>query len=266
MVKINNVFSLLVAASFVAAKPFESAYKIKYCKDLDVYLNSKNAVLALCSDTNDFKSVIVETDNVKQDIVDKINTYNGVLDLVTFEKVSTVQKNLNLKSLKAKALYFDNKHYNGDKKEIYIPKNVLKSAKTVTTISLENFNLSQKNLNEITSLTQLKELYLDGITADPDMDFSKLKNLKNLSTLVLSTITQKGDEGDDIEYLDEVPESVCQLKKLNYLCIYRNDITYLPKCLANLKNLERLDIRLNDIKSIPRAIRKMPNLEIIRDD
>jgi len=266
MVKINNVFSLLVAASFVAAKPFESAYKTKYCKDLDVYLNSKNAVLTLCNDTKDAKFVTVKTATVNQEIVDKINTYNGVLDSVTFEDVSTIQKNLDLKSLKAEALYFDNKHYSRDKKEKYIPKNVLKSAKTVNTISIVNFDLTQRNINEITSLTQLKELYLDGITSESELDFSKLKNLKNLNTLVLSTIFTRDEDSDEIEYLDEVPESVCQLKKLNYLCIYRNDITYLPKCLANLKNLERLDIRLNDIESIPRAIRKMPNLEIIRDD
>jgi len=264
MVKINNVISLLVAASFslVAAKPFES----NYCKELEAYLNTKNASLALCdpvSDGEDLSTVLIKSSTIDQGIIDKINTYDGVLDFITFENVSSVQKNLNLSSLKTNALYFDNKHYNGDKKEIYIPKNVLKGAKQLDTLSLYGFNLSQRNLDEISSLTNLKELYLDSCTVDANIDFSKLKNLKkNLTTLVFSTIRQKGKE----ERLGEVPESICQLKKLNYLCLYRNGLTTIPECIANLKHLEKLDLRINNIESIPRAVRKMKNLEILYEE
>jgi len=269
MVKINSIISLLAVSSLslVAAMPatsFNSRYESDYCKELDAYLNSKNASLNICSieDTDDSSSLLlIKANTITQDIVDKINTFEGNLGAIFFENISTIQKNLNLGSLKTNALYFDNKHYNGEKKEIYIPRNVLKTAKTLTTLSIYGLNLSQKNINEISSLTKLTELYFESCTADLDMDYSKLKNLKNLKTLVLSTMFQKGQGTDR---MDEVPESICQLKKLTYLCLYRNDISYLPKCMKNLKNLEKLDLALTDLTSddIPRALKRLPNLKI----
>jgi len=258
MVKINNIISLLAVSSLslVAGMPAES----DYCKELDAFLTSKNASLSIC-DTDD-SLFVIKSSTISQDIVDKIGTYEGTLGAVFFENVSTIQKNLNFGSLKTNALYFDNKHYDGDKKEVYIPKNVLKTAKSITTLSIYGLNLSQKNINEISSLTKLNELYLESCTADLDMDYSKLKNLKkNLKTLVLSTMFQKGKGTDR---MDEVPESICQLKNLTYLCLYRNDISSLPKCIKNLKNLEKLDLALTDLTSddIPKALKKLPNLEI----
>jgi len=268
MVKINTIISLLAASAFslVAGKPaegFVSQYESDFCKELDSYLHSKSVSLVGCS-TDDFSSATIQSSTITQDIVDKINTYDGTFDVVVFEKVTKVEKNVNFSSLKSDALYFDNKHleYTGEKKDIYIPKNVLKTAKTISSLSIYGFNLSQRNINEITTLTKLNELYLENCTADLDMDYEKLKNLKNLTDLVLSTVFQKGQEA---EYLDEVPESICQLKKLKYLSLYRNDITELPRCMKNLKNLERLDLRLNDIEEddIPKAIKRLPKLEIM---
>ena len=269
MVKINNIISLLAASAFslVAGKPaesFVSQYESDFCKELDSYLHSKDVSLVGCSTADDFSSATIQGNTITQDIIDKINAYDGTFNIVVFEKVTKVEKNLDLSSLKSNALYFDNKHleYTGEKKDIYIPENVLKTAKTITSLSIDGFNLSQKNINEITTLTKLNELYLEDCTADLDMDYEKLKNLKNLTDLVLSTVFQKGQEA---EYLDEVPESICQLKNLKYLSLYRNDITDLPECMKNLKNLERLDLRLNDIEEddIPKAIKELPKLEIM---
>jgi len=78
----------------------------------------------------------------------------------------------------------------------------------------------------------------------------------NLKTLVLSTMFQKGKSNVK---MNKVPESICQLKKLIYLCLYRNDITSLPKCIQNLKNLKKLDLSLTNITSdkIPKALIKI---------
>ena len=168
-----SLLSLIVG---VSAESSNSRFESDYCKELDVYHNSKNASLNIC-DTDDSSLLLIKASTITQDIVDKISTYEGTLGAVFFENVSTIQKNLNFGSLKTNALYFDNKHYNGDKKEVYIPKNVLKTAKSATTISIYGLNLSQKNINEISSLTKLNELYLESCTADLGMDYSKVLKL-----------------------------------------------------------------------------------------
>jgi len=241
---------------------FISKYEYDCCKELDAYLNTQNVTLVGCDTTSDFSSVRIQGSSINQDIIDKITAYDGILDYVTFERVTTIQNNLNLRSLKTSELYFDNKHlpYTGEKQEIYIPRNVLKTAKNVNKISINGFNISQRNINEISNLTKLIDLVIDSCTVDYSMDYTKLKNLKNLITLILSTVFIKDES---VKYLNEIPESVCQLKKLNYLSLYRNDITSLPKCIKNLKNLETLNLNLNKLQSLPKVIGNLIKLKTI---
>ncbi len=275
MVKINNILSLLAVSSFfalVSGKPFENSnqlhrrYETKYCNDLAAYLETKDAKLTLCiTPSDDFSSysINIESDSINQDIIDKVNTFDVILDYVAFENVTKIQKKLDLGSLKAKELYFDNKHlpYTGEKQEILIPNNVLKTAKNLTSLSIIGFDVSQENINEITTLTNLTRLMIDGCDIDRNTDFTKLKNLKNLDSLILSTLFIKDES---IKYLNQFPESICQLKKLNYLSLYRNNLTKLPKCIKNLKNLEELNVELNELTSLPKEIGNLSNLKVVK--
>jgi len=269
MVKFNRILSLLAVSSFytfVAAKPVE---EIKYffgkyesgdCKDLNNFLKKQNVELTACGMTKsseDVTYVEIAGDNINQKVINKIASYSETLNTVTFAKVTSLPKNLNLESLEVNEIRFENEELPYTDKDIYIPKNVLKTAKNVSKIAIYEFNISQKNINEIGSLTKLTALDIDGCTFDKDMDYTNLKNLKNLTTLRLDTIFVK-----DGKMIDQFPESICQMKKLKTLTLYRNDLTTLPKCIKNLKNLEQLDVNLNNLQSLPKEIGNLTKLKI----
>jgi len=277
MVKVNSILSLLALSSFyafVAGKPTEDKvnyyygeYKSGDCKELNNFLKKQKVELTVCAMTEsneDVTYVEISGDSINQKVVNKIGSFS-TLESVTFSKITSLPKNLNLESLKVNQLTFDNDKLirNGSEQDIYIPKNVLKTAKNVNKLSIYGFNVSQKNINDISSLTKLNSLFLEKCELDNNMNYTNLKNLKNLNTLILDTLFMKG-EGD--KRLNQLPESVCQMKKLKKLVSYRHDITALPKCIKNLKNLEELDFNLNNLNSLPKEIGNLTKLKIISLD
>jgi len=278
MVKINNILSLLAVSSFytlVAGKPTQDEvnyyyddYKSGDCKELNDFLKKQKVELIACAmtETNeDVTYVEIEGSTINQKIINKIGSFSSTLESVTIDKVTSLPKNLNLESLKINQLTFDNSELirNGHEQDIYIPKNVLKTAKNIGKLGIYGFNVSQKNINDIASLTKLNTLFFEKCTFDDNMNYTNLKNLKNLTDLYLDTIFMKSESK---KMLDQLPESVCQMKKLKNLISYRNDITTLPKCIKNLKNLEGLDFNLNELTSLPKEIGNLTKLKIISLD
>jgi len=185
MVKFNKILSLLSVTSLylVAGKPMErdtffGVYESGVCKELNKFLNKRNAELYACGMTENEKGVTyleISTSKLQQDIIDKIAPYSSTLEEVSFDNVQTISKNLNLASLKIPELKFDNK----DTKENFsIPKNVLKTAKNVNKLLIYGFEVSQRNLNDISTLSQLATLDFDSCTFENNLDYRNLKNLK----------------------------------------------------------------------------------------
>jgi len=276
MARINNILSIFAVSSFHSLKTgkpveksnnFYSTYESNDSTDLNIFLKKQNVELISCEMTanNEVTSIEIEGSTINQKIINKIGSYSDTLESVIFDKVTTFPKYLNLEPLKVNELKFDNSDvpYTSEEQEFYIPKNVLKSAKNVKKIAIYGFNVSQKNINEIASLTKLTSLDFDGCTFDENMDYTNLKYLKNLTNLYLDTIFIKGE---DEKKLNELPESICQLKNLKKLILYRNDITTIPKCIENLKNLEELDFNLNKLTSIPKEISNLTKLRVLSLD
>jgi len=276
MARINNILSLFAVPSFHSSKTgklveksnnFYGNFEFEDNSDLNIFLKKQNIELVSYKMTanDDITFIEIEGNTINQKTVNKIGSYSDTLESVIFDKVTTFSKNLSLEPLKVNELKFDNSDvpYTGEEQEFYIPKNILKTAKNVNKIAIYGFNISQRNINEIASLTKLTSLDFNDCTFDENMDYTNLKNLKNLTNLYLDTIFIKG-EGE--RKLNELPESICKLKNLKKLISYRNDISSIPKCIKNLTNLEELDFNLNKLISIPKEINNLTNLKVLSLD
>jgi len=54
--------------------------------------------------------------------------------------------------------------------------------------------------------------------------------------------------------IETLPESIGNLKNLEYLYLYRNNLTQFPDSIGDLQSLKILDISLNKIKEFPRSL------------
>jgi len=262
MVKFNKILSLLSVASLglVAAKPMKRATTefTGICQELSDFLYEKNADLYACGMTeneDDITYLGINSRALNQDMIDKFATYSA-LNEISIDDVYTVQKGLDLSSLNISNLILDN-NYIETTVNTSIPRGVLKTAVNINKLSIFRYDIAQKNINEISTLTQLTTLDFDGCTFDKDIDYHKLKYLKNLNELYFDTIFISGGKG----CMKELPEDICQLKKLKTLSLYRNDLTTLPSCISNLKYLEKLNMEMNDLTVLPPEIGALTRLK-----
>jgi Leucine-rich repeat (LRR) protein len=81
----------------------------------------------------------------------------------------------------------------------------------------------------------------DPIHVELPEDIGKFQNLTNILT-------------DNITF-SKVPDSICNLKNLNFLAITRNpELTTIPDCVADLPNLMFLNLKGCDNVRIPKKI------------
>jgi internalin A len=96
-------------------------------------------------------------------------------------------------------------------------------------------------------LTQLRELFLDqnSLTSLPD----SIGQLKSIEWL---TITDN--------QLTSLPEAIGQMTRLTNLFVSGNQLTSLPESLSQLKRLRRLDVSNNQLAALPPWLRALKSL------
>jgi len=253
MVKFNKILTSLLVSSLylVSGKPAATNNNADLCKDLKKFLAKKNANLRYCSldeeDPTKIGYLNFETSALSQEVVDKVAPFisSNPFGKVEIHGLSTFAKNLSFEPLKFERLVLGTKADN-----ISIPKNVLKTAKNISIFSIERFNINQRSINDVSALSNLTELVFDGCTFDTNIDYTNLKNLKNLNELHFLTVN-----------LNKFPESICQLKKLKVLSFYHDELTTLPSCIKNLKSLEEIDLSTNKVKALPPEIGYLTKLK-----
>ncbi|MCT4613637.1 MAG: hypothetical protein N4A49_02030 [Marinifilaceae bacterium] len=117
-------------------------------------------------------------------------------------------------------------------------------------------NLIYSNMDANINIDQIKETKIERINIkEPELlaqffSFSHIfTNLKELD------IT-------DIKGVNQIPESVGNLKQLKKISIHRTDINTLPKSIGNLNNLEEIDFR-DSLEYIPNEFSKLNKLKHI---
>jgi len=139
-----------------------------------------------------------------------------------------------------------------------IGKNVLNKLKNVNELTLKHINLSQDNIDEIATLTNLKKLNLDDCLFI-DLNIDSISNLSKLTELTMSSSYLENKSG-----LTEFPEFVFSLKDLKTLIITNHRISSIPDKFSNLKNLEHLDLSGNSIYSVmPETLHSLTKLKVV---
>ncbi|ORX80790.1 L domain-like protein [Anaeromyces robustus] len=188
---------------------------------------------------------------------DNINEIAGLKNLENLKLLANSSLDLtNLKKLKKISSvfikYFDRAMFDIDER-FNIDRTInFKFNKNIKQLTIDDFELGQKNIDEIASYTNLNLLNFKSVKYSKDVKLDKLKNLKNLLALYM----------EDSSYNSEFPSFIKSLSKLKELKLVLQDIETIPDDL-NLKNLELLELNFNEIKAIPETINNLVNLKTI---
>jgi Leucine-rich repeat (LRR) protein len=193
-----------------------------------------------------------------QSDIDIFSSYSNLqeLELVRFDDI----KDINLESLYIpKLIFFDLKYSTHGKVNRFrnniFPTEVLKTIKNVNAIELNGFQITQDTLDTLSTLTSVKEMNIPDSGFDENLDFSVLKKAKNLTSFTIGHYSKA-------QSLDGFPESICNIKQLKKL-IYNCEISTVPKCIGNLKKLEYLDFYENELIELPNEIGQLTKLKYL---
>jgi len=257
MVNFNKILTLISVSTlcaFVYGKPLEKRYTGD-CKDVDELFNRHNVQLDGCyvNENEEILQISLKGETIDQEIINGIGKYD-TLQYLTLNDVKNFPKNINLETLNIIGLIIvtDN-----DKPASVIPKGVLKTAKKINEMHIYNEKISQKNINEISTLTNIKTLGLYGCSYERNIDFSNLKKTKTLSSLYIQYDGGERYSEKNIGF----PKSLCKIASLNDINIGFGAMTTIPNCIGNLKNLQILNLGHNSLKSLPNEIGKLTNLK-----
>lgn len=116
---------------------------------------------------------------------------------------------------------------------------------------LEIINILGISAEAIPLLSKMKELDLGG----QNLEFipNSIGDLKSLEYLIL-----------DHNYLKMLPESIGALLSLKELNLLNNQLVSLPKSIGKLESLQELDLCDNKLKKIPDSIGKLTSLQTLR--
>jgi len=119
-------------------------------------------------------------------------------------------------------------------------------------------HLSQTNIDEIATLTNLKELYISGVNFK-DLDFSPLSKLKNNLKILYFY-------GEEDNYVTEFPKFVYSLSSLEELYLaghkFKSSHT-IPKDIGSLKSLKKFEMTDMEIVGGLDPLATMENIEEI---
>eukprot|EP00833_Pecoramyces_ruminatium_P010194 jgi/Orpsp1_1/1184226/evm.model.c7180000088624.1 len=166
-----------------------------------------------------------------------------------------------------------------ESKEVGSYKKMIESCKTnsngkVKILSFEEFELKQNHLDQISNLKDLEKIKFLYTDFPRKAKFNFKENKK------LTSFEYKGGNSDKIidgvheipnlkeltviSDLKSIPDSIFNIKSLEYLDLSDNSISKIPEKIGNLENLKHLNLRWNyDISTIPDKIGNLRNLEYI---
>jgi len=258
MVKLNNFLTLL---GLFTLGSFASAYEDE-CEELSEFLRSnENYTVSVdsCSsdDTGKISSLILDGESITQDVIDIIANYKSI-NYLEFLRLGEI-KNLNLESLEIQELYIYDLRY-GRKTNKFngntVSAEVIKTLKNIDIVTFAGYQITQETIDAFSTLTNVKKIDFNQCGYDLNLNFSKLKNAKSLTSLSIDTYNYFGNA----QYLVEFPESLCQVKQLKELDIM-DKFTSLPSCIKKLKNLEKLDLSSNELIEIPNELGSLTKLK-----
>ena len=135
--------------------------------------------------------------------------------------------------------------FRGPQKDL--PEELVKYKDVITSLNIEETELSNKSLDCINLLTELKELIIKAANIH---DLTPIKDLQNLTTLTLSGMT-----------FNELPECEKILEGLTRLDISNTRVSILPS--RGLRKIEELNISMTYITDLPKELmRNMRDLNI----
>jgi len=265
MVKINLLLSLIGVCSLCTSvfgeitetnecEIFEDVLRSQYSDDNDDSYVSVEG----CSKTDDGKmtALSLKGEKLKQVTIDEISKYEFITKL-TFYRIHEFEENISFESLNLTSIGFNNLKY-GRKiykfSDKYIQTGMLKTMKNVEEIHIRANKVSQTTLNEISTLTKLKEFTCYECGYDENLDFSVLKKAKSLNRLALGVYGHEHSIPDSIKTL-------CKLKNLKRLEIDCLQLTTIPNCIGNLKKLEYLDLSYNSLTDLPSGLGELTRLK-----
>jgi len=176
--------------------------------------------------------------------LDELNliSWNGFTDDISFSRLK------NLTKLNSVGIVV----YGGKLK-----KNMINVFTTIKRLYLEEVDLSQTNIDELSKLTNLEELKISDNTFPQSLNYNKLKKLTKLTSFEI-------DSRDIYEKFEEIPEFIYSFTNLKRLAMINQNIEIIPKKLSNLTNLEYLDLHNNKIDSdLPESLNSLSNLNYI---
>jgi len=252
-----KIIKLLTSIGVTCLGTLVAGYKGE-CEQFKQFLKEINSEITIkkctTNDAEQMNMVNLTGQNISQIVIDKIATYKN-LETVSFNKINNYPANLDFKPLHIKKVSIYNlgdgrrNIYSGK----YLQSDSLKTLKNIENLRIAGYNISQNNINDISTLTNLKHLEFFQCGYDKNLNYNEFKSFKNLEYLYLTNYENQNSIG-------EFPEVICKLKKLQYLQLTEGTITTIPKCISNLKKLEILDLFSNNIKEIPVEFSKLTAL------
>jgi len=257
---------LFKALSFSLVTTFAFASETDNCKEIKEYFENKSLnysqTIEKCNmnDKGEVIELIVRNDNLKEEDVNKILSYNTIKDLeyeVVFhlgdERDSPYSYPLlphpgyskfpsaisNLPELETLNFNYNNYRtikYSPDVTLTTIENESLKLSKKLKKLTFVQIEFSKDNLKELSKLSNLEELVFNRCKFKSN-DIASLESLKNLSKL--SIYTRMGYQGIIPTHIEKI-KSLKQLRIKNYSCKEKSyDLT-------GLDNLESLYLILSE--------------------
>ncbi|ORX88228.1 L domain-like protein [Anaeromyces robustus] len=204
-----------------------------------------------------------------QYVIDDLSTLTNLEELQLLR--TKIDKNSNTESLKnlniKKLIVSNDDEYMTTK--YYINPNFIKNLKKLETLIIEEYTFTQESMDEISKLTNLKELKLSYCGYDEDVTIEPLKNLKSLEALGIVGGTSHCQESVDVFGGNDCPlksisKSIFTLTNLKTFNITGQFGSTIPfESLSNLKNIENLDISLNKLNTIPESVKDLKKLKYL---
>jgi len=219
-----------------------------------------------------------------QEMVDALSELTNLNKLTIMETEISAELDFskfeNLKNLSSLEIYYEQSYSLSPSS--YVQGNLFMYCQSLKKLVIHDGFVSKNSFDGIGYLTELEELELNGTSFEDDVDFSSLKELKNLTSLDIycsGYLANISPEFFNLTNLKKINLSNCRstistslddsltwanLKNLEYINLSYNgpnafDIEY----LGDLPNLKEAYLAYNQYTAIPESIGNLKNLEIL---